>query len=416
MQKYEDMYQVSKDFQEEAHLHYKRSDPKYQEHYELKSLITDKDREDIEYYLASRKDVYPSPNEHDPDMNLTQPRNTNIVNYNHEQYPVFTAIHKEQMEIDRQRKYEMKRILKYIKENPNKNLAKSWKRKLFYGQKADNLNIDRFVDDSVDIEGYKPPVSRRAKRKVILTKSSRDLTNYSAWKSYDRDILVPFYNRTPTSVIKLSPKLMRHVFGDPDWNPSSTSSGIYKFEDSNLDCFVVAEPHRTTATRGVNKSPEFYENERQTKPSGRREKPWHEFEEFWNSEDEYDFFIFSDNYAEYRKFKAWIRREIARNKDKPSIKERVQQKYGDLFQCFDDYDVDYSDYNERGAENMGIFNFSWVDHLDKKERKELKNEIPPLPTPAEFLPFDIAEKMDLSKEELEALYQEMKEADKNAIK
>lgn len=83
-----------------------------------------------------------------------------------------------------------------------------------------------------------------------------------------------------------------------------------------------------------------------------------------------------------------------------------------MFSQFDDYDTDYSKYNERGAESMGIFNYRWSDYLDDKELKEYKDEIPPLPKPAEFLPFDKATKLNLNQEQLEEIYQELKEAEK----
>lgn len=50
--------------------------------------------------------------------------------------------------------------------------------------------------------------------------------------------------------------------------------------------------------------------------------------------------------------------------------------------------------------------YSWTMFLSDKEKKELKNELPELPQPPEFLPFDKATKLEHSKEQLEALYNE----------
>ena len=44
--------------------------------------------------------------------------------------------------------------------------------------KADSLDIDRFVDENVDIEGYAPPFPANRKRKIIRTRRSRDISNY----------------------------------------------------------------------------------------------------------------------------------------------------------------------------------------------------------------------------------------------
>jgi len=278
--------------------------------------------------------------------------------------------------------------------------------------KADSLDIDRFVDENVDIEGYTPPFPANRKRKIIRTRRSRDISNYDCWVSFNRDLLVAEYHRTPVSKISVPPAVLRHIFGDPFWAPASTTTGIYTFEDTNLDVFVIAEPNWTTGTREPNKDPEYYEIQKNSFQKGRREEPRLSRDEFWDSEEDQEFFIFTSNYAEYRKFKTWLRKQILELKDEKSLEEKVNEKYGDMFSQFDDYDTDYSKYNERGAESMGIFNYRWSDYLDDKERKEYKDEIPPLPKPAEFLPFDKATKMNLNQEQLEEIYQELKEAEK----
>ncbi len=87
------------------------------------------------------------------------------------------------------------------------------------------------------------------------------------------------------------------------------------------------------------------------------------------------------------------------------------ERFGHMNSLFDNYDEDYDNFNERGADKMGIFNYHWTDFLNKKELKEL-DEVPELPTPAEFLPLDKAKKLELDSNQLEALYQEMKDASK----
>lgn len=53
---------------------------------------------------------------------------------------------------------------------------------------------------------------------------------------------------------------------------------------------------------------------------------------------------------------------------------------------------------------MAVFQYSWADFLDKDEMKKYKNELPELPEPAVFTPFDKAVKLNLTKEEMEAIY------------
>jgi hypothetical protein len=222
---YHDMQVLARELHEELYVSQKRNDPRYFEHTYLKKLITDKEREEITLKQVTKADDYVSPNQYSPNYMATQPRNTNIENYNFEQYTGYAKIYNEQIEVDRQRQYEFKRILKYIKHNPDDPISFVYKRKLLHGRFADDMVIDSYVDESVDIEGYTPPVKMQKRRTLIKTKRSIDITNYDCWLAYDRKNIVPVHNLTPTSKFKLSPKLMRHVFGDPVWNPNHKSTG-----------------------------------------------------------------------------------------------------------------------------------------------------------------------------------------------
>lgn len=311
------MHAKSTKLQDDHHVDKKRNDPRFQEHFMLNRLVTDKYRDEERARQLLKTDEYFSPNASSPDLNLEQPRNTNVENYNFEQHKGFTKIYDEEIEKDTYRRNEIKRILKYIKHNPEDILSRVWKKEIFYGQRAGDFEIDEFVDESVDIDGFKlSPVKN--KRQVIKTKSSDDISDYDCWHSFDRQAFMNEYHRNPAATIMLSPKEVRHVFGDPVWNPSDTSTGIYNFEDTHLDLFVLAEPHSTTATRGINKDPEFYEGHRMHRDMTRRELPNYEPEEFWESEEKRKFFIFSTPYAYKRKFKKWLRREIEEKKNGPS--------------------------------------------------------------------------------------------------
>jgi hypothetical protein len=152
-------------------------DPKFSQHKNLWRLITDKEREDKRLKIDARIDTPASPNSTDPNFYKKQPRNVNIPNYNFEQYFEFTKLYNQQMEKDRQKQYLFKRIFKYIKENPDKSISKSLKRKLLFGETAENYDIDRLVDPSVSIDDFKPPVSKRLRRVYIRTRTSRDITS-----------------------------------------------------------------------------------------------------------------------------------------------------------------------------------------------------------------------------------------------
>jgi hypothetical protein len=177
---------------------------------------------------------------------------------------------------------------------------------------------------------------------------------------------------------------------------------------------MITEPNRTEQTNEENKDLEYYDHLRKTTPKGRREKPRPTFDEFWNDENEQEFFIYCSIYGEHRKFKTWVRQQLSEGKDKPSMEERVHDKFGDMFNIMNSYDKDYSKYNVTGKENMAIFNFSWSDYLNKAEREQYINEIEELPTPAHFIPMDQAVKIEYTKEQLEAIIENSKKLKEQA--
>lgn len=405
---YYDMHVLARELHEDIYILNKRGNPRYFEHSYLSKLITDKEREETTLKQAKKSDDYLSPNKYDPNYMATQPRNTNVQNYNFEQYKGYTKIYTEQMEKDRQRQHELRRILKYIKYNSADSVSLVYKRKILHGKFADDMDIDHLVDESVDIEGYKPPVKMQKRRLLVKTKRSIDLTNYDCWLCFDRGNMVPVHNLTPITKIKVSPKLMRHVFGDPVWNPNFKSTGCWNFEDNNLDIFMITDPNKTEQTNEENKDPEYYDYLRKTTPKGRRERPRPTFEEFWNDENEQEFFIYNSMYGDHRKFKTWIRKQLLECKDKPSMEERVEKKYGDMFSVMNHFDKDYSKFNETGKEKVAVFNYKWSDFYNKAELEKYKNEIEALPTPAEYIPMDKAVKIEYTKAQLEDIIESSK--------
>lgn len=171
---------------------------------------------------------------------------------------------------------------------------------------------------------------------------------------------------------------------------------------------MITDPSKTEETNEENKAPEYYDYLRKTTPKGRRERPRPTFEEFWNDENEQEFFIYNSMYGDHRRFKTWIRKQLIELKDKPSIEERVENKYGDMFSLMNHYDQDYSKFNESGKEKVAIFNFRWSDYYNKAELEKYKNEIEALPTPAEYIPIDQAVKIKYTKAQLEEIIESSK--------
>lgn len=184
--KYIDKMNFAQEYYDAVRIDSRDTDPRYSAHKDIWKLITDKQREAKALKLAARIDTPGSPSAADPNLLKMQPRNVNIPNYNFEQYKEFTKLHNREMEKDRLKQYQIKRIFKYIKQHPDQSISKSWKRKLLFGEAADDYNVDKFVDQSVSIEGFKPPVSKRLRRVYIRTRTSRDITSKRLLTYYDR--------------------------------------------------------------------------------------------------------------------------------------------------------------------------------------------------------------------------------------
>lgn len=253
-----DYYLTIKYFHEDTNLMRRDNNPDYQEHFSLKKLITDNDREEEALRQAKKTKHYISPNEMSPDLNLRQPRNTGLSNYNFEEHKDFSRLYNNMMEQDRQKQYEVKRIWKYIKQNPNQSESIQWKRKLLFGKPSQYMDIDKFVDNSVDVEGYEPPKKMRARRTFIRTRSSTDISDYDSWIVSDRALHTVASDRAPRAKIVLTPAHLIHVFGDPLWGFNSTTTGLFMFEDTNLDMFSVSDPNTCEETKGINKADEYY--------------------------------------------------------------------------------------------------------------------------------------------------------------
>ena len=219
----------------------------------------------------------------------------------------------------------------------------------------------------------------------------------------DRKICVPETYKTPTSKIILTPAQLIHWFGDPLWNSNPYCWGEYTFEDNNLDIFLLCDPHSTTYSRGINKDDEYYAEQRKTLRKNHREPKYPNPVEFWTNDIPRTFFIYAPPHAEFRKFKVWIRKTIAEGLKNPSFKERMDKKYGHLFSNYDDYNTDYDKFIERGVKTVGAFNFIWSDFLSKDEKKQLKNSLPELPIPPEYISPEKGKKAEIVKQKEESV-------------
>ncbi len=81
---------------------------------------------------------------------------------------------------------------------------------------------------------------RQSNKKLIRTRSSKDMTNYDAWRCHDRSVMMADEKHPNVAKFYLAPADLWKVFGQPD-KPTLgiVSTGEFNFEDNNLDCFKL---------------------------------------------------------------------------------------------------------------------------------------------------------------------------------
>ncbi len=115
-----------------------------------------------------------------------QPRMKIDYAYNIEQNKEFYFTFDKIFQEDQKRLIEKMKLVKYIKTHPNKYGVKNrWIAKHF------NVPIEKLPDYDVDITGFEPQPTKRAKRNYEK-RMADDISNYEAWRVFDR--LPTFYN------------------------------------------------------------------------------------------------------------------------------------------------------------------------------------------------------------------------------
>lgn len=152
---------------------------------------------------------------------------------------------------------------------------------------------EEFKDIAIDdvVETYESKSSRRTQRKMLRTKSDKNLIGYYAWRCTDRSIKKGSGRQACVAKLMIPPALLVRTFGTP--GPSETGfhgSGEYHFEDSNLDVFNIYDYKKTTFFHGFNREDDFYTTkENMAKKPHARKRKWPSIEEFWASEEPVEF-------------------------------------------------------------------------------------------------------------------------------
>jgi hypothetical protein len=96
----------------------------------MKKLITHQEEEELRQLEERKYEPFVSPNLGSEMLMHMEPRVDPEVNYNFEEHRVYTKVLKKALEVDAKETMEKRKILKYIKQNPNNLISNSWMKKL----------------------------------------------------------------------------------------------------------------------------------------------------------------------------------------------------------------------------------------------------------------------------------------------
>ena len=130
----------------------------------------------------------------------------------------------------------------------------------------------------------------------------------------------------------IAPADLIQLFGYPEIPELHTHvTGMYSFEDNNLDVFSLFDFKATQAYWGMNREDEYYDNAKNLrKPLHKRKMRRPTVEEFWTSTEPYKFRIATDPHVDMIAFRRWIRKQIASlNPQTKSFSEIYHAKFVD---------------------------------------------------------------------------------------
>jgi hypothetical protein len=167
--------------------------------------------------------------------------------------------------------------------------------------------------------------------------------------------------------------------------------------------FNIVDYKQTDFYWGINR-PEgdaFYNSPKNLKkPPHRRSRPWPSVKEFWESTEPKEFKLYCQDQADFRKFRVWLRKQIADSKGSAKTYDQVAaEKFAS------EVDISVGDnYDLKGIvnTNIAVFNWDYTYFMSPEDLKKLKGDKAP---PAKLVPpksFDLAtaERVVITKEEL----------------
>ena len=241
---------------------------------------------------------------------------------------------------------------------------------------------------------------------MIRNRSNKDLTNYDAWRSFDRHVLRGSGRHHGPGNMWLAPADLVKVFGSPGESTIfQTGTGEYHFEDNNLDAFTLFDYKQTDRYWGLNREDEWYTRPVNVRrPLSKRKRKWPSVDEFWSGTEPVEFRLVCDDQADHRKFRRWLRKKVEGAKDlDQSYDERVREKYDS------ELDICHGEYEKEGIINtkMAVHKWDFTYFMTEEERKAYKGELPSELIPPKMFDLSKAERVVVSREELKTKEMEM---------
>lgn len=258
------------------------------------------------------------------------------------------------------------------------------------------------------LEGLEHVDARKMRgRKVIRGRTDRSLEGYDAWRCTDRTVPKGDGKHYGQRTINMPPAALVRTFGEPEMTQiMAHGSGQYDFEDANLDAFSIFDYKQTTLYHGLNREDEYYLTEvNLRKPHHKRKRKWPSIDEFWSCEEPMPFRFVCDDYAQWRKFLRWIRKEVAaRERLGGAFEDEIEARFGSEF------DISHGEWEHVGVINhddIAVFKYDYTYHLNEAELKALKEKPEPIVRP---IMFDLAqaERVFVDKDEIKRQEEEEK--------
>lgn len=153
------------------------------------------------------------------------------------------------------------KMVKYVKKNiDNKGDAIVRDFTVIKGYDPDLIEMpEEFADLPIADVSPKDFAKRQSNKKLVRTRTSKDMTNYDAWRCHDRSVYMADIKHPNVAKFWLAPADLIKVLGIPDRPQHGIfSTGEYNFEDNNLDCYKLYDYKQTDLYRGLNREDEYY--------------------------------------------------------------------------------------------------------------------------------------------------------------